>query len=395
VRTIKLIEQTCAVALVNLRALRLRKAASIVTLGGIAGAVLVVVSLLSMAQGLEATLRTSGRADRVLILRAGSNSELNGAITHEQVAIVADKPGLEIASGRTAISGEIYTSVFLPRREGRNANLTLRGVTPTAFLVRPEIRIVQGRFAEPGRFELIVGKRAAQEFANLAPGRSISVRGTTWQIVGVFAASGSVFESEAWADASIVAAAFKRGAFLSSITATLRNEADFATFQNAIAQDPRLQLHVWRENEYYAREAADSTATIKVVVAIIGGIMGLGAIFAALNTMYAAVSARTAEIATLKALGFSSTPIVGSVLIESLVLAFTGGVIGGVAAWALFDGYSASTLGATFAQVAFEFKVAPHLILAGIGFACALGLIGGLLPAARAARLPVVAGLRG
>jgi len=388
------LQQTLAIARVNLRSLRFRLSASLVAVCGIAGVVLVIVALLSMARGLESTLRVSGRADRVLILRAGSNSELNGAITREQVRIVADKPGLAASGNEAPISGEIYTSVYLPRTDARDANLPLRGVAPTSFAVRPELRIVRGRLLEPGKFELIVGRRAAQEFAGLAVGRHISVRGTRWEIVGVFASNGSVFESESWADGATLAEAFKRGPFLSSITAKLRSAAAFSEFRDAIASDPRLQLHVWRESDYYAQQASSSTGALRIVGGIIGTIMGLGAIFAALNTMYSAVNARTPEIATLKALGFSAAPIMGSVLIEAVFLSLIGGCVGVALAWAIFDGYSASTLGATFAQVAFEFAVTPGLAAAGVGLACVLGAIGGLMPAVRAARLPVVAGLR-
>ena len=388
------VRQMLAIARVNLRSLRFRASASLVAICGIAGVVLVIVALASMARGLESTLRVTGHADRVLILRAGSNSELNGAIPRERVRIVADKPGLAATSNGPAIGGEIYTSVFLPRVDARDANLPLRGVSPASFSVRREVRIVGGRMLEPGKFELIVGRRAAEEFAGLAVGKRISVRGTQWEIVGEFASGGSVFESEAWADVSTLAEAFKRGPYLSSITAKLQSPAAFAELRDAVAGDPRLQLHVWRESDYYAQQASSSTAALKIVGGIIGAIMGFGAIFAALNTMYAAVNSRTAEIATLKALGFSAGPILGSVLIEAVLLSVVGGCAGVAFAWAIFDGYSASTLGATFAQVAFEFAVTPGLAAVGVGVACVLGVLGGLMPALRAARLPVVEGLR-
>jgi putative ABC transport system permease protein len=393
----KILRQALAISVLNLRSLPRRKAASIVLVCGIAGVVLVVVSLLSMAKGLEATLRNSGRPDRALMLRAGSNSELNGSITREQLRIVADKDGIAMnEAGKPLISGEIYTSMFLPRRGGRpDANLPLRGVSDMSFGVRREVRVVEGRKLDSGKFEMLVGRRAAREFAGIAVGDSVSVRGTRWQIVGVFEADGAAFESEAWADVSVLGEAFKRGEFLSVIVATLRSSADLDVLRASIARDPRLPVQVLRESEYYARQAASSTNGMKLIGLIIGAIMAIGAALSALNTMYAAVSARTGEIATLKALGFTGFPIVASVMIEAALLALSGGVLGAALSWGLFDGYNASTVGATFAQVAFEFSVTPDLIASGIAFACLVGAVGGLLPAIRASRLSVVMGLRG
>ena len=391
--------EVAAISSTNLKTLHTRLGASSVVVVGVAGVVFVLTALLAMANGLKETLRSTGEADRVLILGKGSHSEINGSITREQAAILAGEPGIvatrDAQNLRVAFaSGEIYATANLMRRNGTRAGLPLRGVGDAAFRVRPEVTITAGRRFAPGRFELIVGDGAARVFAALSVGDRVSIKGATFDVVGHFAAAGNATESEAWMDVDVMANVFRRGPFLQSVLARLESPDALATLTDAIDADRRLSNSLFRESDFYAAQSERSTRLMTVVGIAAAAIMALGAVFASLNSLYAAVSARTREIAILRALGFSATAVIASVLAESLTLAALGGVLGAALGWLAFDGASMASVGATYSQVAFRFAVTPGLLAAGLGLALSIGFVGGLLPAVRAARQSIVVGLR-
>jgi putative ABC transport system permease protein len=299
--------------------------------------------------------------------------------------------------GVTLASGELYTIADVPkRRTGSPANLVVRGVEQNAFTVRPELRIIAGRNFEPGKGELIAGKRAAEEFEGIDLDANVRFRDSDWKIVGIFEANGDVNESEVWADVKVVQAAFRRGGGVSTMRVRLADPAAIGSIADQIAKDPRLDLQIRTEQDFYGDQSKRLSAIITGFGYLVGVIMAVGAIFAALNTMYSAVSARTTEIATLRAIGFGNVPVVVSVMIEALWLALLGGVLGAVIAYVGFNGMTVSTLNnASFSQVAFDFAVTPKLITQGMSWAIALGFVGGLFPAVRAARLPITVALRG
>ena len=394
-----MLRQIVAVSWTNLRTLHTRLGASSVVVVGVAGVVFVLTALLAMANGLAQTLRSTGEPDRVLILGKGSRSEINGSITREQAAILTGEPGIvatrDARNLRVALaSPEIYATANLVRRNGTRAGLPLRGVGDTAFRVRPELTITAGRRFEPGRFELIVGAGAARVFAGLNVGDRISIKGATFDVVGRFAAGSNATESEAWMDVDVMANVFRRGPYLQSVLARLEAPDAFATLTEAIEADRRLSNSLFRESDFYAAQSERSTRLMTVVGTTAAAIMALGAIFASLNSLYAAVAARAREIAILRALGFSATAVIASVLAESLALAALGGALGAALGWSVFDGASMASVGATYSQVAFRFAVTPGLLAAGFGLALVIGFVGGLLPAVRAARQNIVVGLR-
>jgi putative ABC transport system permease protein len=310
--------------------------------------------------------------------------------------IIADAPGVARTAAGPQSSAELFVVVDLPKRStGTDANVPLRGVQPAAFAVRKDFKIIAGRQFAPGKNEIIVGRAAAEQFAGLELGNTHRWGENQWTVVGVFTDGGSLSESEIWTDARVLQPAYRRGNTFQSVHALLQSPADFTSFKDALTQDPRLDVKVVRENEYYAGQSQALTTLIRSLGGFITVLMALGAIFGALNTMYNAVASRTREIATLRALGFGRGPVVFSILAESLVIAVMGAVIGGAVAYFGFNGFQTSTLNwQSFSQVAFAFKVTPTLLVVGIVIALAIGLIGGLLPAIRAARLPVATALR-
>jgi putative ABC transport system permease protein len=383
--------QIVAICALNLRSIGARLGASLVIIIGIAGVVAVLTALLAMAKGFESTLGATGRDDRALILRGGATAELNSGLSTEQLQAIKDTRGLD---GPLQSSGELMViSEFASRARGGSVNVSLRGVEPSGFDIRPELRIIDGRRFEPGLQEVIVGKAALDQFAGVEMGSQVRFRGSDWTIVGVFE-TGDVHDSELWVDLATAQAAFGRGG-VSSVLVQLESADRFEAFSEALKADPRLNVDVEREREYFSAQSSQFSTTIGVLAGVVGVIMSLGALFAALNTMYSAVSTRTVEIATLRAIGFANLPVTLSVIVESMALALLGGVLGALISWLLFNGYSVSTLGAGFTQVAFQFQVSPQLMMRGLLIALALGFIGGLLPALRAARLPVTVALRG
>lgn len=389
------LKQMFAVTIMNLRSVPQRWSTSLVIVVGIAGVVGVLTAILAMGEGFRATLGQAGKEDRVIVLRSGATSELTSGLGREAVDLIMGAAGVaQGPAGRPIASAEILVIADLPKRgTGTLANAPIRGVQPGAFELRPEVRIVAGRNFEPGPRELIVGRGAASQFEGLDVGARLAFRDADWTVVGIFDAGGSVHESELWGDAETVMSAYRRGGF-QSVTAQLASAAALDQFEAALAEDPRLNVEAQTLRAYYAAQSRQMSTLISILGHTVGYIMAIGALFGALNTMYAAVSTRAREIATLRALGFGAGAIVSSVLIEALLLALLGGIIGGGLAWALFNGYTVSTLGANFSQVAFDFRVTGELLLKGISWSLVIGFAGGLLPAWRAARQPVTTALR-
>jgi putative ABC transport system permease protein len=384
------------VTAMNLRNIGQRLGTSLVAIFGVACVVGVFIGVLSMAVGFQRTMTSAVSDDSVIIMRSGATSELSSGLTYEQTQLVANMPGIKKDGDTRLTSAELFVVVAIDKKStNSSANVSLRGVQETAFKVRDNFKIVEGRNVELGKNELIVGRAAQKQFNNLMLGSSIKFGQTVWQVVGVFEASGSLAESELWCDVKILQSVYRRGNSYQSIRAKLENPKELNTLKDAIAADPKLTLDVRLESDYLAEQSAALSSFIKVIGYPLAIIMALGAIFGAINTMYTSVSARTREIATLRALGFGAFPVALSTLLESLVLAFLGGAIGSVVVYFLFNGYTVSTLNfSSFSQVVFDFAVTPALLKQGVIFAAVIGFIGGFFPAIRAARLPVATALR-
>lgn len=384
------------IALFNLRSLPERKGAALTAAVGIAGVVGVLVGVLAIAEGFRRAMTVSGSPEVAIVLRSGADSEMTSGLDRDAVRTIGDAPGLARNEAGTLVSAELFVIINLPKRStGTDANVPLRGVEQGAFAVRDKIEIVAGRRFETGRNEIIVGAGAARAFAGLDIGRQIKIGQNMWNIVGVFTADGGLAESEIWADAAVLQPAYHRNNSFQSVYARLSSADAFQSFKDALTTDPKLNVKVDRLSDFYAEQSSMVTQFITSIGVFIAGMMALGALFGALNTMYSAVAARTREIATLRALGFGSGPVVCSVLVESMVLSLAGGAVGATAAYLLFDGFRASTINwQTFSQVTFSFEVTLPLLGRAVVFATAIGLLGGLFPAIRAARLPISSGLR-
>jgi putative ABC transport system permease protein len=390
------LSQIAAVTALNLKTLPERLVSSTVSVVGVAGVVAVLVAVLSIAAGFKAAMTSSGSADTAIVMRSGTDTEMNSILSREETRIIGDKPGVLRASGGAAASAELFVIVDVPKRStGTDANVPLRGVQPSAFAVRPEVRIVEGRRFEPGRNEIIVGRASRDQFAGLDLGQTVRWGESTWTVVGIFEAGGSIVESEIWCDAAVLQPAYRRGESFQAVYARLASAGAFDSFKDALTTDPRLNVKVLRENDYYAEQSVAIELLITRLGTLIAGLMGIGAVFGAVNTMYAAVASRTREIATLRALGFGGVPVVVSVLAEAMALALVGGLIGAGFAYVAFNGFQTSTMNfQSFSQVAFAFAVTPRLLAQGVIYAMLMGLAGGLFPAVRAARLPIAAALR-
>ena len=390
------LSQVGAVTWLNVKNIRERVGASIATVVGVAGVVMVFVGVLSMAVGFQKTLAATGRDDGVIILRGGATGEMSSGLAYEETRIISDAPGIMKIGDDRLVSSEVFVIVGVPKRStGTDVNVPLRGVQKAAFQVREEFDIVEGRNFEWGRNEVIVGQAAAKEYVGLDVGTTMRWGEAEWHVVGVFSTGGSAEEAEVWTDAKVLQPAYRRGNSFSAVHLRLENPASFAILKDALTTDPRLTLDVFRSSDFYAEQSELLSSLIRGVGYLIGALMAVGAVFGALNTMYSAVSSRTREIATLRAIGFSAGPVMISVLVESLLLALSGGLIGAAIAYALFNGFTAATLNFTnFSQVAFAFAVTPELLTQGGVFALVMGLVGGFFPAFRAARLPVATALR-
>ncbi len=389
-----MLRQTIAITLLSLRSIPERLGASLVIVVGLAGVVAVFTALLAMAEGFQSTLQSTGRNDVAIVLRGGSSAELNSGLLREQATLIKQAPGVsQDQIGRPIASAEMMVIAELTKTgEKTGSNITVRGVEQAAFVLRPQLKIVDGRAFRPGLRELIVGRGVTRQFEGARIGETLRMRGSDWTVVGVFQ-SGDANESELWADVEVAQTTFNRGGF-SSVRLQLPGPAGLQLVKDALTADPRLNVDVESEQAYYSGQTEQFRQTIGTLAGVVTLIMALGATFAALNTMYAAVGTRAREIATLRAIGFSGTPVVASVMIESLALALAGGLMGAVLAYLLFNNMAVSTLGANFAQVVFQFKVTAALVQRGLLIALAIGMIGGLLPALRAIRLPVTTALR-
>jgi putative ABC transport system permease protein len=363
---------------------------------GIAGVVTVLVGVLSIAAGFQRVMRASGMPDAAIVLRSGADSEMVSGLSRDQTRVIADSPGVARTAQGPLASAELFVIINIPKRStGTDANVPLRGVETAALQVRDNIKIVQGRMFEWGKDEVIVGSGATLEFAGLDIGSKIKVGRYEWPVVGIFSVGGGVAESEIWTDAKVLQAAYNRGDSFQSVYARLNSPGAFQEFKDSLTSNPQLNVKVSRQSEYYAEQSEKVTLLITTLGFLIAFLMATGAVFGALNTMYSAVSARAREIATLRALGFGSGAVVVSLMIESLLLALVGGAIGGGLAYFAFNNFHTSTMNfQSFSQIAFAFKVTPELLVRGIVWSALIGLIGGLFPAIRAARLPIAAALR-
>lgn len=373
-----------------------RRGAVAATIIGIAGVVAVFVGVLSMAAGFTRAMTVSSLPDAAIVLRSGANSEMVSGFSREQTQIIADSPSIARNAKGPLSSAELFVIINLPKRStGTDANVPLRGIEPAAIDVSGNVKIVQGRMFDWGRDEVIVGAGAQREFSGLDVGSSIKVGRYQWPVVGVFSANGAVSESEIWTDAKVLQAAYNRGDSFQSVRARLTSPAAFDAFKDSLTSNPQLNVKVSRQSEYYTEQSEAMTRLITSLGFIIAFLMAIGAVFGALNTMYSAVAARTREIGTLRALGFGSGAVVVSLMLESFVLALIGGLIGGSLAYLAFNDFHTSTMNfQSFSQVAFAFRVTPQLLTEGMLWAAAIGLVGGLLPAVRASRLPIATALR-
>jgi putative ABC transport system permease protein len=390
------LKQILAVTALNVRNLPQRISASLVAVIGIAAVVLVFAAVLSMAKGFERTMVSAGSENTAIVMRSGSTAELNSGLSNEQMLIVSNAPGILKDGDTPVLSAELYVVVdLLKKSTNEDANVPLRGVQAAAFDVRDNVRLSEGRMFEPGRNELIVGRAAQQQFAGLEVGSSIAFGQTDWSIVGVFEADGSVSESELWTDVRILQSVYRRGNSYQSVRVRLESPDSLPLLEAALKEDPRIDPDVLTERAYYSSQAESLSNFIRLIGYPLTILMSIGAVFGALNSMYSSVSARGKEIATLRALGFGPFAVMMSTVIESVLLALAGGVVGGLLAYALFNGFQVSTLnGATFSQVVFDFAVTGDLLLQGLVAALIIGFIGGLFPAIRAARMPVAQALR-
>jgi putative ABC transport system permease protein len=390
--------QAASVTGVGISTLRQRLGMSSVVVVGIAGVVGVLVALLAMSEGYRETLSKTGSPDTAIVMRGASASEVMSVLDRASVALIPQAAGIaQDAKGRPIASPELVVAANLPIKGGSaddEGSVQLRGVGEQAWAVRPQVKIIAGRTFTPGMRELIAGKGATKQFAGLEPGHQIRLGSQVWTVVGVFA-SGDALDSEIWGDAGVVADTYRRGGSRASVTVRLSDPQTFDAFKAALEANPQLKVDVDTTLNYFSKQSEGTTQTIRAIGITVGLIMAIGALFGALNTMFAAVASRAREIATLRAIGFRGLPVVVAIMLETMLLALLGGLLGGLLAWLLFNGYSASTLAAgTVGKLSFELKVTAKLLWIGVLWALTIGFIGGLFPALRAARLPVTAALR-
>jgi len=390
------LRQTLAVTALNLRTVPERLGPSAVAIVGIAGVVVVLVAVLSIAEGFSTVMQGTGSPERVLVMRSGADTEMTSGLAGTDAVVVKQAPGILRVGPDAIASAEVFVTIDLPKRStGTPANVPLRGIEPAAFAVRDDVSIIDGRMFEFGTNEIIVGRAASGQFAGLTVGQDVQSGQNTWRVVGMFEADGGVAETEIWCDARVLQGIYRRGNSFQSVLVRLESADALDTFRDWLLTNPQLNVSARLESEYYAAQSTSLTTLIRTIGFGIASLMGIGAIFGAILTMYTAVASRAREIATLRALGFSAPAVVVSVLAESLCLAALGGLLGGLVAYVGFNGYQASTLNfQSFSQVAFAFRVTPGLLVLGLVYALAMGLVGGLLPAVRATRLPIPAALR-
>jgi len=380
----------------NVRSLGVRWTSTVVAVLGITGTVGVFVAMLALAKGFKATLVSSGSPSNAIIRRAGATSEMESAVTTDQVHVIEDMPGVARKGSEPLVSPEsVVVAAFPLKATGTDANVQVRGVSPRVLDVRDQVKIVSGRFFRPGLDELVVGRNVARTYSGFEMGSTVKFGGGTWTVVGVFDAGGSAFDSEVWADAQVVKQVYKRPLDIyQSVTARLTSADAYPAFKDAITSDPRVTLQVDREVEYYEKQSRAFTRLVTVLGILVGGVMSVGAIIAALNTMYSAVAERAREIATMRAVGFGAASVVLSFAFEALCIAFVGGLLGCIAVLPL-NGLTTGTMNwQTFSHLAFAFRVTPALLVGGVAFALAMGIAGGVPPAIRAARARIAVALR-
>lgn len=390
--------QALSVANVGISTLNQRLGATAVIVVGIAGVVGVLVALLSMAEGYSETLRKTGSDDTAVVMRGASASEVMSVLGRDSVTLIPQAPGIaRNDKGEPIASAELVVAANLPVKSGgpdEEGSVQLRGVSEQAWAVRPQVKIIAGRRFAPGLRELIVGRGAARQFAGMTPGNVVRLGAQKWTVVGVFA-SGDAMESEIWADANAVADTYRRGGGRASVTVRLADRQAFNGLKTALESNPQLKVDVSTTLDYFNKQSEGVTKVLRIIGITVGAIMAIGAMFGALNTMFAAVAARAREIATLRAIGFSGLPVVVAVMLETMLLALIGGFVGGLVAYLVFNGYGASTMAAgSVGKLSFELRVSPELLWTGLKWALAIGFVGGLFPAVRAARLPVATALR-
>ena len=389
-----MLKQIASVTTMNLRSVPQRLGSSSVIVVGIAGVVAVLLSLFALTRSLSGAVLATGSPDRVIVLRAGATGEFSSTLLVDAVATIKDAPGIaRTDDGKPAATADFVAAVNLLRKEdGARAGLAVRGVDPSVMAVRPEIKIVSGRSFTPGLRELIVGRSALGEFQNVAIGDEVLLRDGRWTVVGVFESGADANESGFMTDSATLLSAYQRTA-VNSVTVRLTSPDAYETLKTALTTNPTLSVSVERETDFYRRQSQEANQIFGLVGIAVGVFMGLGAIFAALNTMYSAVSARAREIATLRAIGFGATGVIASVLVEALILALIGAVVGAAISWLLFNGNTVN-LGDSTGSMVFDMQITPSLVVLGVLLACSVGFIGGLLPAVRAARLPMATALR-
>ena len=389
-------KQILAITGMNIRTILQRSGASIVIIIGIAGSVAVMVSLLAMAEGLSKTIASTGQEDRALIFREGSNSEMSSGIAMTDLAIIENTQGIKKSEDGPMIAAEIFTIIDLKKKGAVDtSNLPLRGVQEMSFKIRPELKIIEGENFFPGRGEVIVGKGAANEYEGLELGNKIKIRDSEWTVVGIFSTGGDVHESEVWADLAVTQGAFRRGASASIAIVQMEENASITDLGATLELDPRLDLKVQGEADFYEEQSSGASNVIQVFGYAVAVIMAIGAVFAALNTMYSAVSTRLVEIGTLRAVGFHGSSVLFALMIESMFLALLGGLLGAGLSYLIFNGYTVSTLASvSFTQTAFDFAVTGEIIGQGLILALIVGFLGGLLPARRAATQDITEALR-
>ena len=390
--------QTRSVASVGISTLTQRLGSSAVIVVGIAGVVGVLVALLAMAEGYAQTLRNSGSLDTAIVMRGASANEVSSSLSREDIVQIEQAPGVaRNAKGEPILSAETVVAANLPIKGGKadeSGSAQVRGISEAAFVVRPNAKIIEGRTFQPGLREIVVGKGAVRQFNGLTVGSTLKLGNSPWTVVGIFA-SGDAMESELWADANVVNDAYKRGSGRNSATVKLENPAAIKAFGEALENNPQLKVKASTTLDFFAKQSEQMTKVLRIIGIVVGSIMAVGAVFGALNTMFAAVAARAREIATLRAIGFRGLPVVVAVMLETTLLALIGGLIGGCVAWLIFNGFEASTMAAgSVGKLSFNLAVSPGLLWEGIKWALAIGFVGGLFPAVRAASLPVTTALR-
>jgi putative ABC transport system permease protein len=393
---IKWITQTIAVTLLSIRTIPQRLSSSAVAMAGIAGVVIVFIAVLSIGEGFKQAMTEAGSPYRAIVMRAGADTEMTSGLGGDETDLIKQAPGVLLDSNRPVASAELFVIIDRNKRTtGTAANVPLRGIEPAALQVRDDVKLTEGRMLEFGTNEVIVGRAALGQFAGMDLNSEIKSGQLTLKVVGIFDAKGSAAESELWADSKLIQNVYRRGNSYQSVLVRLDSPASFDTFKNALTTNPQLNVNVRRETEFYAAQSETMTVLIKSIGYTIAVLMGLGAIFGAILTMNTAVAARTREIATLRALGFNTLSVLISVLGESMALAAIGGLAGGLLGYVAFNGYQTSTMNfQTFSQIAFAFRVTPGLLMQGLSYALVMGFVGGVVPAIRAARLPISSALR-